>query len=54
MGDLNIPNFDLERGLPLLNCHSYSELRCDEIYNSAGLMGLSQCLLIQFLLISVL
>jgi hypothetical protein len=26
MGDFIIPNFDMERGLPLINCHLYSKL----------------------------
>jgi len=42
MGDLNIPNFDLERGLPLSSCHSHSKLKGGAIYTSARLMGLTQ------------
>jgi hypothetical protein len=44
MGDLNIPNFDLERGLPLLNSHSYSKLKGDAVDTSACLLGLTQFL----------
>jgi len=44
MVDVNIPNFDLERGLSLLNCHTYSKLKGDAIHTSACLMGLTQCL----------